>query len=275
MGLRPATAEDAPAIDAFLTGHAESSMFLRASLHRFGPEGGGSDRAMKLWVDADGPVTGVIGHAPSGYVSVQMPQGVPEAVRRAFAGKQILGVNGPVVQAAEVARLLGLSATPHAEPLYRLSLDELAVPDGPGRLRAVTMADFDRLAPWRQAYRREIDGFETGLEEVRDWFEAWVGDDRLRVLEEAGTPLAITGFNAVLPDTVQVGAVYTPPALRGRGHARRAVALHLAEARRNGVELAILFAASPAASRAYEAIGFIRVGSFGMLQLEHPQRIEP
>jgi len=273
MSLRPAAQADAPAIEAFLAARAESSMFLRASLHRFGPEGGGSDRAMKMWVNADGPVAGVIGHAPSGYVSVQMPCGVPDTLRRYFAGMQVLGVNGPVAQATDVVRSLELSAELHAEPLCRLPLARVSVPEGPGHLRPVTMVEFDRLAPWRQAYRREIDGFETSLDDVRDWFEAWVRDDRLRVLEEAGTPLAITGFNAVLPDTVQVGAVYTPPDLRGRGYARRAVALHLAEARENGVKLAILFAASPAASRAYESIGFTQVGHFGMLQLARPQRI--
>jgi predicted GNAT family acetyltransferase len=59
-----------------------------------------------------------------------------------------------------------------------------------------------------------------------------------------------------LPDVVQVGGVYTPPALRGKGHARLALALHLAEARGKGVGRAILYAFSEPAARAYRAIGF-------------------
>ena len=74
----------------------------------------------------------------------------------------------------------------------------------------------------------------------------------------------MTGFNAVLPEHVQVGGVYTPPEGRNRGYARRAVAIHLAEARASGVRHAVLFAASAAAARAYEAIGFQRDGSFAL-----------
>ena len=90
---------------------------------------------------------------------------------------------------------------------------------------------------------------------------------------EGGAPVAKTGFNAVLPDMVQVGAVYTPPDLRGRGYARRAVALHLAQARDLGVQRAILFSANAAASRAYEAIGFQRVGAYRVALFDHPLEV--
>lgn len=273
MTLRPATAAEAGAIAAFLSEHAESSIFLRASLQRFGPEGAENSRAMRLWVSGGDVVEGVIGHAPSGYVAVQCPGGVPGDLPATFAGLQVLGVSGPFDQAARAADLLGLGAVPHSEPLYRLPLDALRVPEGPGTLRPARAEDFGWLGPWRQAYRRELDGFETTGDELREWYDAWTRDDRLRVLDDHGTPLAITGFNATLPDTVQVGAVYTPPERRGRGHARRAVALHLAEARAKGVSLAVLFASGPAACRTYEGIGFARIGLYGILQLQRPRRI--
>jgi predicted GNAT family acetyltransferase len=72
---------------------------------------------------------------------------------------------------------------------------------------------------------------------------------------------------------VQVGGIYTPPALRGRGLARAAVALHLAEARNTGVSRAVLFAASPAAARAYTAIGFQPNGSFALVLFAAPVTI--
>ena len=47
--------------------------------------------------------------------------------------------------------------------------------------------------------------------------------------------------------------------------ARRAVALHLQEARDKGATRAILFAANEAAARAYESIGFERNGTFSLM----------
>ena len=69
---------------------------------------------------------------------------------------------------------------------------------------------------------------------------------------------------------MQVGGVYTPPGLRGRGQARRAVALHMQELRGEGVQTAILFASGAAACRAYEAIGFRRIGTYSLAILEEP-----
>jgi predicted GNAT family acetyltransferase len=83
----------------------------------------------------------------------------------------------------------------------------------------------------------------------------------------------VAGFNATLPEIVQIGGVYTPAALRGKGYARRAVALHLAEARAAGVARAVLFAANDAAARAYQAIGFRRADPFTLFLLATPTRI--
>ncbi len=83
----------------------------------------------------------------------------------------------------------------------------------------------------------------------------------------------ITGFNAQLGEAVQVGGVYTPDSLRGNGYARRAVAMHLAEARDQGVGRSILFAASEQAGKVCEAIGFRRQGAFALTMYETPQVI--
>ena len=69
--------------------------------------------------------------------------------------------------------------------------------------------------------------------------------------------------------------VYTPPALRGRGHAKAAVALHLAEARDAGVGRAVLFAASEAAARAYLGIGFQPSLEFALVLLTDPATVPP
>ncbi len=64
---------------------------------------------------------------------------------------------------------------------------------------------------------------------------------------------------------VQVGRVYTPPALRGRGFARTVVAGSLLHERAAGATCAILFTPSPDALAAYRAIGFQVIGQLGIV----------
>ena len=68
-------------------------------------------------------------------------------------------------------------------------------------------------------------------------------------------------------DNVQIGGVWTPPELRGRGYARRVVAGALRVAEGEGVRRAVLFTENPAARRSYEALGFRQVGEFGVIVL--------
>ena len=58
------------------------------------------------------------------------------------------------------------------------------------------------------------------------------------------------------------------PELRNQGLARAAVAMHLTEVAAQGVRHAILFAANPAAARAYEGIGFERRGTIAVALFE-------
>ena len=87
------------------------------------------------------------------------------------------------------------------------------------------------------------------------------------LLEVDGTPVSLCTHNARVRDYVQIGGVWTPPELRGRGYARRVVAGALRVAKREGVTRAVLFTENPAARRSYEALGFRRVGEFGVIVL--------
>lgn len=135
--------------------------------------------------------------------------------------------------------------------------------------------DFASLLDWRLSY--VVEALATPREDLKPEEEAQIlrqqlVDGRLFVLEDFGSErlLAVSAFNAALPDTVQIGAVYTPPQLRGKGYARAVVAGQLRFARAEGVRSAILFSASPAAIRAYEAVGFRRIGEFGLVMLKQP-----
>jgi predicted GNAT family acetyltransferase len=76
-------------------------------------------------------------------------------------------------------------------------------------------------------------------------------------------------FNATLPEIVQIGGVWTPSELRGRGYARSVVAGSLLAAREQGVRRAVLFAdpLNAAARAAYLALGFRIVGDYGLVLL--------
>ncbi|MFN3954519.1 MAG: GNAT family N-acetyltransferase [Pararhodobacter sp.] len=112
-----------------------------------------------------------------------------------------------------------------------------------------------------------------GLTEDGMLLPQWLRDGSHRLLRRAGQIVALTGFNADLGDAVQVGGVYCPPALRGRGLARLAVALHLAEARARGATRAVLFAASAPAVRAYRALGFQPADEITLVLFASPQRV--
>jgi GNAT superfamily N-acetyltransferase len=201
-------------------------------------------------------------------------------LRAALAGQRAEGALGSASAVRPLLSALGLSAAPtrrdEDEPAFALDLDRLRVFDvADGKLIAVAAAHRPLLVKWRIAYHREV----LGTPEAEAASLAGADCDRMirhgnhRLLLVGDEPVALTGFNAALPEIVQVGGVYTPPALRGRGHARLAVALHLAEARAAGVTRAVLFAASPAAARAYTSIGFQPNGTFALVLFSAPVTI--
>lgn len=230
---------------------------------------------MRLWI-ADAP-RAVLGLTVGGALIAQCPEGAPVGLRAALAGFAVSTLLAPDGQVPALIAAIGLSAAAlrhHAEePGFRLDLDALSRPDSGGcRSRALSDGDRPLLLEWRAAYLEEIFSVppdEAAVKAQAD-VQAWIARGSHRLLVRDGVPVALSGFNAVLPDAVQVGAVYTPPPLRGQGLARRAVAAHLADVQTTGVRRAYLFAASGAAARAYAAIGFRRSGSMGLAQFAEP-----
>jgi GNAT superfamily N-acetyltransferase len=162
------------------------------------------------------------------------------------------------------------------QPHFQLDLADLVMPDCTGlSLQPISAAPLDLLRQWRRDYLRDT-GFDAQgdiAQTAEKEIAAYRAAQSHYVLIADGQPVAMTGFNAALPQIVQVGGVYTPPCWRGRGFARRAVALHLAQARAAGVQRAILFAASDAAARAYVALGFERIGDYAIALFDKPQVI--
>jgi predicted GNAT family acetyltransferase len=134
--------------------------------------------------------------------------------------------------------------------------------------RAPRPEECDLLRAWRFAYCIET-SVGTDSEETRQdayaFLDQQIADGTLWVAVDEGRPVSMSAFNATLPDIVQIGGVYTPPELRGRGYAKDVVAASLLAARDQGVTRAVLFTENPSAARSYEAIGFRRIGEYGLI----------
>jgi GNAT superfamily N-acetyltransferase len=275
--VRAASPEDRPQIEAYLQARVAQAMFPLSNLRNHGMAGG-HPRAMRFWLAGE-PLTGVLGLTEGGIVLPNITAVQAPSAAAVLAGHTIGGIVGPADGAVALHTALGLNRAPtlmaHREPHFALDLSALAMPATAGlTLTPLTAAPRDLLIDWSTAYDIETLGArpDVARAEAPDEVDAWIAADSHRVLWRYGVPVARTGFNARLPGIVQVGGVYVPPDLRGQGLARVAVALHLAEAAQGGATRATLFAASDMASRAYQAIGFRRIGEWFLCLLDgdHP-----
>ena len=273
--MRRAGPEDFPAIDAFLQAHVDRSMFPLKNLRDHGPDST-SDYAMRFWIAGAGAITDVLGVTRAGMVMPQCPTGPWEAAANALRGQSLTGVIGPAEQTRPLMAAAGLESAPATldrdEPFMRLNLSDLQVPDGPGDIVPLAKAPAEVILDWMKTYQREA--LHTPEDEI-DWraegsYARYCERQSHMALIDGGVPLAMTGFNAALPGIVQIGGVFTPVPLRGRGHARRALALHLRQVAARGVTRAVLFSASSAARRAYEGIGFRQAGAWTLCLFAAP-----
>lgn len=292
MDLRILTPDDAPAMEAYLQPRADSSVFLRSNaLHHGLAEG--THRLSGTYAGAfEGEVMrGVCGFFRVGNVIFQAPPDLATDLARLAiqaAGRPVHWLIGPPEQVDAALDGLGCSEAPTSlvteEILYALALDELRVPaalaHGDLSCRLATAEDVRPLTPWALDYLRETlaaDEDDPEMESGPDPAALMrrIDEDQLFVLQEGDQPVAMTGFNAELPDTVQVGGVYTPPALRSRGYAKAAVAGSLLERRARGATRSILFTAEEnlPAQRAYVALGYEPVGHYKLIRFGGPQEV--
>ncbi len=276
--LRPG---DGVRVDAFLRQHADSSMFLRSNLSRSGLVDRGQ-RFDGTWValSVDGGIVAVAAVFWNGVLQVQAPRFPAEVARRAVAAapRRLRGIIGPWLHVVAARQALGLEAAPctmeSREDLFGLRLADLELPPalsaGRVQARVAERRDVDLLVRWGVDYDVELKGLRADDRLVADncaAAESFVDAGEQFLLEAKGVPLSTCTWNARVPDSVQIGGVYTPPSLRGRGYARSAVAGALSLAREASIERSILFTGvdNRPARRAYEAIGFRRVGDFGIV----------
>lgn len=271
---------DEAALLQFLDIHADASMFLRSNLAAAGLIDG-ADAYQGRWVAAflGEAMVGVLAHFWNGMLAIQAPMAT-EALARAASDllppRPVAGMTGPLDQVMRVRDALGLTTRParffEREELFGCDLAAMAAPPPDGRhVRPPRLDELPLLTDWRVAYHVEAYNAEPwdGL------IAASAEEIKLRhgeahdfvLVDDGDRPLAYCAYNAVLPDRVQIGGVYTPPDQRRRGHARRVVAGAMAQAARRGAARAVLFTATGnhPARRAYFSLGFRIVGDWGVI----------
>jgi GNAT superfamily N-acetyltransferase len=283
LEIAPATAADLPEIDTYLAERSDTCMLMCSNLREVGlawsAPGGAPLQAQYVLARCGGIVIGIAGHAWNGNVLLQADAHAGElaagAVRR--SGRPVSGLLGQFDQVASARAALGLRGTAASlesyETLMSLALDQLAIPpalrSGAVTGRRAHATDRALLIPWRAAYLAETGQQGAGPAATERTAAATIDSGlaarRVWVVEHDGAGVATCTHNAVLPDSVQVGGVYTPPALRGRGHARAAVATSLIDARAAGATRAILFTPRPDAIAAYRALGFEPIGRYAIV----------
>ncbi|MBD2562031.1 MULTISPECIES: GNAT family N-acetyltransferase [Nostoc] len=283
--LRTLQPGDEVSLEAFLLQHTDTSMFLRSNWRTAGLLDEGA-RFQGTYVAAyiDETIVAVAAHFWNGMVIVQAPVHLPEVVQAVVAqsGRVISGISGPAAQVEATKSILGLSNRPtqlnEPEILFSLALRDLQIPQALAaaklQCRLPHPEELELLTEWCAAYNVETLG-QTDTLSLRPAYRVVIEARQAMamhwVLLAGDTPVSYSAFNASLPDIVQIGGVWTPPALRGKGYAKSVVAGSLLDARSQGVERAILFTGhnNQSAQAVYRGIGFLPTGEkYGLVLFE-------
>ena len=281
LHCRPIEPFDWAQLDSFLLQHRDTSLFLRSNLRRSGLQFQPKSFHAHYVGAFDGiELIGVAAHCWNGMLLVQGSRNIAELVRACvrYSGRKVMGFSGPLDQVRAAQSALDMTDAPAAmnedEWLYGLDLTDLIIPAplqrGTVTARPPVPEEHDLLCAWRIAYDLETLGSAdtpTTRNRAIQTLDSQIAEGNAWVALESGQPVSLSAFNASLPDIVQLGGIYTPPELRGRGYARAAVAASLIAARERGVSRAVLFTSNPSAARSYEAVGFQRVGDYGLVLL--------
>ncbi len=285
MIIRLLDNQDAMVTKTFLDKHIEASLFLRSNMEKAGLENDGEPfQGDYLGAFSDGELVGVIAHYCNGTVMMQSPdlgalsQLYSELVSNMTGS--VKAVVGDADQGQYILKRLAIAEEKFAlnatDNLMSLELKKLYIPHAEDNSLAmvdITERHFEILKEWTRGYEIEALGTPDDdklAEKVIETANNRINGDRCWILEANGTPVALSGFNAQLPEIVQVGPVWTPPEHRNKGYARHLVARTLEHARARGVQKSILFTDVPAAQKAYEAIGYREIGKFQLALLKEP-----
>jgi uncharacterized protein len=287
--LRKLHNDDFDIYDTFLQNYTETSMFLRSNARRAGLvfEEGKDYSAHYYGAFQDNQLKGVLALNWNGNLFSQVPNPPILLDLLTFAAQttpqfEVKGVLSPDDQARTILKWLGSPSDnfllSSKEISYSLDLDKIMVPrllsDGVWHCRLATHDDLPILSAWRAGYEIEALGQDPDKPDVlKGAREETIKKIDLReifVLEDQGQLVSQANYNATLPDVYQIGGVWTPSNLRGRGYAKGAVAGALLAAKNQGIKKAILFTKNPSAMKCYESLGFKAVSNYHISLFKTP-----
>lgn len=265
--------EHRAALARFLNSRTDTHLFLRANLAdgRMEDDGKRGDGTWVGTVRDDGTVTSVAATFWNGVCLLQTPAHVDEILDMLAAAtpREVIEVAGPTGQ-LEQAALHGLVRdrslrSRHDSTVMTLVLARLALPQALESkavdFRPPMGEELALLGDWHAAFNDDIFGDNRSPEnelKARQWIRALHNERRDGVATVDDRPVAYCAITGRVDGEVNIGAVYTPPELRGRHYARCAVAGALSDAARTGATRACLTVQKDnvAAQRSYAALGF-------------------
>ncbi len=282
---------DEVAVESFLAGFPDTSLLLRSNLRAAGlvDRGQRLEATYAAAIEA-GRVLAVAAHCWNGNLLVLAPSHVAQAARLAVGrtGRPVAGLFGPWPEVVTARQALALTdattTTDSRDVLYTLDLEHLRLPpslqSGEAVCRLAVESELPLLTQWRVDFALQALGASDSVTlraASREIVESSQATGDLWLLTVGDRPVACSIFIARVPDTVLIGGVWTPPEFRGRGYARAVVAGSLDAARQRGACRAVLFAdrANPSSRAAYEAIGFVNTGDFGVVLFADPGPTPP
>jgi hypothetical protein len=265
--------ENRESLARFLDSRRDSHLFMRAHLAmgRLEDEGKRHDGTWVGTVRDDGTVTSVAALFWNGVCLLQMPAHTDEILDMlaAAAPRELIEMGGPTAQ-VERALHHGLVRDRslqrrHDASLMTLLLSQLVLPQ-PLETKSIDIRppmgeELPLLGEWHAAFNDELFGegrTPEGDLKARQWVRTVHDERRDAVATVEDKPVSFCAITASCGGEVNIGAVYTPPELRGRKYAQCVVAGMLRDAAHDGATQACLAAGKedPVAQRVYRSLGF-------------------
>lgn len=278
--MRLLTIGDEARLAAFLARTPETAMFLRSNLRAAGiADKGKPYQGSYVGAFEGDALVGVASFCWNGNMMLQCSAALaPALAAAALAAKpkrRALGVLGPraaVAAAIEIPAFAERRARLAArQSIFAIDLADLPAPTpAAARVRPASGKDRETAAAWRHDYLCETLGAAPGeatKKRAADEIDRAIAEARAYVLCVGDHRMAYAGFNATLPDLVQVGGLYCPPDERGLGYGRAVLLGALLAARAKGVVRAVLFTSDDnmPTLRLAQALGFNASGEYGVV----------
>jgi GNAT superfamily N-acetyltransferase len=251
---------------------AEYGLFLGVATSLLGPHRFGSPIYLATLEENDEVLGCAFRTPPYHAVVSRLPSNAAEPLVEDLSAvyDALPGIQGPMTEAEAIAAAWCLRTGRRPVLGFRLRIHVLTKvvrpkPMAPGRLRRAAQRDLGIVAGWAAGFVRDT-GVDTRPEEF--------GEHLLRsgglYLWEDKVPRSMVGVNRTSANGATIGAVYTPPELRGRGYASAAVAELSQRLLDAGRRFCTLYTdvANPTSNKIYRAVGFRPVTDNVLIRFE-------